>query len=348
MRITRSTLGLQLAALSLSALCAHGCAGQGTTGADLGANADQGSSAVPGQLMLGMTLHLENKTFDSAYFAALDGFAKSFEAHGGKLTFEPRDTVVTAAAGPPQLLDWKTLEARGHSVGSHAGIGGTMATTLATFTAQATMRYNQLLPRLNRLDHVSGNCGNVDWVTGIADAGFKFTTAATVLCLYSMQPADRPAPYQTLNCSGATDPVCHKSYPSALSGRIHPWRAQDAGHWLTDSATGRIVVVPGSGTLPCLQEEATSSGTGLPTCTLTQEDVTRALADLDGAIALSDANQINSMYFVWGSWSISAAEQPVLDSFLAEVDKRIAKGQVRWSTLPAIYDAFLAWEKTHR
>ena len=338
-RVAATALSVALAAGVLSS-----CSGEGTGGNN---NPDQGGSASA-QLLLGMTLHLENKTFDAAYFASLDAFAKTFEAHGGKLTFEPRDQVVSAAAGPPQLFDWKTFEARGHSVGSHAGIGGTATTPLNTFTLQAKMRFDQLLPRVNRLDHISGNCGNVDWITGIADAGFKFSTAATVLCLYSMQAADRPAPYMSLNCSGATDPVCHKSYPQELSQRIHPWRAQDSGHWLTDSKTGRIVLVPGSGTLPCLEEEAKSTGGSLPTCTLTAEDVTRALAELDAAIPLLDATRINSLYWVWGSWSLSAAEQPVLDSFLNEVDKRIAKGPVRWSTLPGIYDAFVDWEKTHR
>ena len=51
---------------------------------------------------------------------------------------------------------------------------------------------------------------------------------------------------------------------------MHPWRAADGGHWLTDSATGKLVVFPG-GTPPCLEEEANSPGTNLPTCTLTSE-----------------------------------------------------------------------------
>lgn len=338
----RRTVGTLLALLVAGSLAA--CDGSGQSGT----NPDLGSTPGGAYLRLGMTLHLENKTFDAAYFSQLDSFAKIFESHGGKLTLEPRSEVVTAAIGPPQLFDWKQLEARGHSVGSHAAIGGTTVTPLATFTSQAKMRYDQLLPRVNRLDHVSGNCGNVDWITGIADAGFKFTTAATVLCLYSMQPADRPTEYQSLNCTSPTDPVCHRSYPSDLAKRVHPWRAQDSGHWLTDSKSGRIVLVPGSGTLPCLQEEATTSGGGLASCTLTQEDVTRALAELDAAILLLDGNQVNSLYWIWGSWSLSAAEQPVLESFLGEVDKRIAKGQAKWSTLPAIYDAYLDWEKTHR
>jgi hypothetical protein len=340
---TRRLCAARIALLSGALLAS--CSSDGSLGAN---SLDGGGSTGSTPLLLGMTLHLENKTFDAAYFASLDAFAKTFESHTGKLTFEPRDQVVSAALGPPQRFDWKTLEARGHAVGSHAGIGGTMSTPLSTFTSQAKMRLNQLAPLVSRLDHISGNCGNVDWITGIADAGFTFTTAATVLCMYSMQPADRPAPYMSLSCAGATDPICHTSYPSDLSQRIHPWRAQDSGHWLTDSKTGRIVIVPGSGTLPCLEEEAKSTGGSLPTCTLTEEDVTRALADLDAAIPLVDAGRINSMYWVWGSWSISAAEQPILESFLTQVDQRIAKGQVKWSTLPGIYDAFLDWEKTHR
>lgn len=298
-------------------------------------------------VLLTITLHLENNTFDASYFAALDAFAATFEGHGGRLTFEPRDQVVGAAAGPPMLLDWKTLEARGHSVGSHAAIGGTNPISLAMFTAQAKMRHDQLAPRVNRLDHVSGNCGAVDWVTGVVDAGFTATTAATVLCLYSMDPADRPDPYKDLNCSGPTDPVCHQSYPADLPARLHPWRAKSGADWLTDDPAGELVVFPGSGTLPCLKEEADSPGGMLPTCDLTAEDVALALADLDAAVALADPDLINTFYWVWGSWSISPAEQPVLEDFLSAIDQRVAEGVVQWANVGDMLDAYAAWVKAH-
>lgn len=322
--------------------------GGGGSGGGSSASGGGGMAASTPRLMLGLTLHLENKTFDAAYFSSLDAFARTFEGHGGKLTFEPRDQVVTAAAGPPQLLDWRALEARGHSVGSHAGIGGTTTTPLTTFTAQARMRYQQLAPRVNRLDHVSGNCGNVDWVAGVADAGFKFTTATTVLCLYSIPSQDRPSPYQALACNGATDPVCHSPYPSEVTEKLHPWRVASGSNWLSDDPNGPLVVFPGSGSLPCLEEEATSTSQSLPTCTFTDEDVTRALAELDELIAHREADRLNTMYWVWGSWSLSAAEQPVLERFLAAVDERVARGEVEWASLGAMYDAYLAWELTHR
>ena len=156
-----------------------------------------------------------------------------------------------AAAGPPYCSIGNTGSARSCG-GSHAGIGDTTATTLTQFTAQAKMRYDQILPRVQRLEHISGNCGNVDWVKGVSDAGFKFTTAATVLCLYSMAQATDRLPYQTLNCTSPTDPTCHKSYLSDPTQAFIPWRAQDS---FTDSATGPLVIFPRqSGTCPVFRK----------------------------------------------------------------------------------------------
>lgn len=296
------------------------------------------------KLALTITLHLENATFDAAYFQALDAFAAKVEKHGGRLTLEPRNTVVTAASSAPINFDWRKMEARGHAVGSHAAIGGTMMQTQAQFEMQAKMRYDQLLPVVNDLKHISGNCGNVDWVTGVTNVGFTATTAATVLCLYAMAPQDRPAEYQNLACSGPTDPICHKPYPEKLAERIHPWRAKNGATWLTNDPTGKLVIFPGSGTLPCLEEEATSMGGGLPTCTFTQEDVNRAMTELDGAIALLDPAKVNTFYWVWGSFSLSAAEEPILEAFLTAVDQRIANGKVEWKNVTEMLDAYVAWE----
>lgn len=327
-----------------STSAATGTAATDTAATDTAATTGQPATAP---VLLTITLHLENSTFDAAYFAALDAFAATFEAHGGRLTFEPRDMVVAAAAGPPTLLDWKALEARGHSVGSHAAIGGTKPISLDMFTAQAKMRHDQLAPRVGRLDHISGNCGAVDWVKGVVDAGFTATTAATVLCLYSMDPADRPAPFMDLNCSGPTDPLCHQSYPTDLPARLHPWRAASGADWLSDDPAGALVVIPGSGTLPCLQEEAESPGDVLPMCDLTAADLDLALADLDAAIALADPDLVNTFYWVWGSWSLDPAEAPVLEDFLAEIDARVAQGQVQWASVGDMLDAHAAWVAAH-
>ena len=113
---------------------------------------------------------------------------------------EPRDKArEILAAGPPMPFDWKTLEARGHAVGSTRPAG--LPRRHCHSSRRRQMRHDQLAPRVNRLDHISGNCGNVDWV--VQRRRPNFTTATTVLCLYSVAAADRPAPYQSLACSGA-------------------------------------------------------------------------------------------------------------------------------------------------
>ncbi|HRI66037.1 MAG TPA: hypothetical protein PK156_17440 [Polyangium sp.] len=317
-----------------------------SSSASSSSSSNSSSSGGPGsaKLALTITLHLENATFDAAYFQALDAFAANVEKHGARLTFEPRTAVVTAASSAQINFDWRKLEARGHAIGSHAAIGGTMNQTLAQFEMQAKMRYDQLLPVVNKLEHISGNCGNVDWVTGVTNAGFSATTAATVLCLYAMAPQDRPPEYQNLACSSPTDPVCHKPYPEALDQRIHPWRAKNGATWLTHDPTGPLVIFPGSGTLPCLEEEATSMGGGLPMCTFTQEDVTRAINELDAAIALIDPSKINTFYWVWGSFSLSSAEAPILEAFLTAVDQRVTQGKVEWKNVTEMHADFVAWE----
>jgi hypothetical protein len=145
------------------------------------------------------------------------------------------------------------------------------------------------------------------------------------------------------------DPICHHAYPSDLPRRIHPWRAGSSANWFTDDPTGRLVIFPGSGTLPCLEDEAVSTGNALPRdCKLTAEDTTRALADLDAAIALVDPNQVNTFYWVWGSWAFSDDQKPALESFLGELDKRAARGQLRWANTTDMQAAYAGWESTHR
>jgi hypothetical protein len=305
-----------------------------------------GDAGTPAPLMLALTLHLENaEPYDDAYFAALRTFAATFESHGARLTLEPRDVVVTAAAS---RTDFAALESAGHAFGSHAAIGGTMMTSETMLEAQARMRRTQLLGVVERVDHISGNCATADWVGAVSRAGFSFTTAATVLCILAMAPDDRPAEYRSLTCRSATDPMCHRSYPEAVADRIHPWRAPDAAHWLTDDPGGPLVVIPGSGTLPCVEEESRSTGMTLPSCTFTGEDITLAMTDLDAAIALVDADRVNTFYWVWGSWGLDPGEEVVLERFLDAVDERVARGEVRWATSFDQYDAFVAWAATHR
>jgi hypothetical protein len=298
-------------------------------------------------LSVAVTVHLENHApYDAAYATALRAFAGVFARHGAHLTLEPRQEVLMGDASVRAAL--AELEGAGHALGSHAAVGDMAGLTLPTFTTALAGRRSALLMTARRADHVSGICSSLDFVGAAAGAGFSFSTGSTALCMLAMAPADRPAGYATLSCAGATDPACHRSYPTAVDARIHPWRARDGAHWLTDDPAGRVVILPGSGTLPCLQEETRSTGSALPTCTLADDDLALGLADLDDAVTRVDANRVNTYYWVWGSWAPERVDSAVLERFLTAMDERVARGVVRWSTGPAMYDAFVAWESSHR
>jgi hypothetical protein len=333
------------ALLAQSFVACGGGTGQSPADGGGGHGGGGGTSGVT-PLLVTITLHLENAdTSTGTYFPALNAFAASFEAHGGKLTLEPRHTIAMESAG---VFDWRAMEARGHAVGLHAAIGGTEPTTLIEFNRVGQMRKGALAPLVDHLTHISGNCGDVDWVRGVTELGFTATTGSTVLCLYSVPAANRPSEYQSLSCSTAADRVCHHSFPSELSQRIHPWRAGSSEAWFTDDPTGALVIFPGSGTLPCLEEEATTTGPLPSMCKLTAEDVTRALADLDAAIAIVDSNKVNTYYWVWGSWAFDSTQQAALDAFLAAMDQRAARGQIRWANVTEMEAAYLSWEAAHR
>lgn len=306
-----------------------------------------GDAPTRAPLDVTITVHLENDApYDANYAAQLRAFATAFEAHGAWLTMEPRQE--TLMGTPDIRTAFADLEAAGHAFGSHAAIGTTAGLTQAAFDMQVAARRTALLGVVHRVDHVSGVCSTLDFVEASAGAGFKLTTGATVLCLQAMAPEDRPAEYHDLICASATDPKCHQSYPSAVEQRIHPWRARNGAHWLTDEPSGTLVVLPGSGSLPCLEEEAMSNGMSISACTLTDGDVTLALADLDDAIAQVDAGRVNSYYWIWGSWKHANIDYAVLERLLTAMDERRARGDVRWKTGPAVYDEYIAWEATHR
>ena len=329
----------------------------GGTGTDGGASVD-GSASVDGGgsgtdgggaaavLNLGLTVHLENDApYDAAWASELERVAAIFEAHGARLTLEPRQEILMGSPEARAVL--ATLSARGHAVGSHAALGEMAGLTQAQFEIQLTGRRTALDAVVAPVEHVSGICSSLDFVRAAVAAGFTFTTGATAGCLTAMAPADRPAGYADLTCASLATAACHHYYPTDLATRLHPWRARDAAHWLTDDPAGELVVLSGSGTLPCLEEEAANPDR-LSRCTLTDGDGALALAVLDEALGLLDPAQVNATYWVWGSFTTTGLDDAVLERFLDAVDERVATGAVRWRTAHEVYEEYLAWEASHR
>lgn len=336
---------IDAAAPDISAIDA-GAPDAGATDVDT-SDASTNDAGVASPLMLTVTVHLENHPpYDLAWADGLRAFATAFEAHGARLTLEPRQEVLMGTSDARSVL--VELEGHGHSVGSHAATGSAAGLTEEGFAAILTMRRASLDAVVDQVDHVSGICSTLDFVTAASAAGFTYTTGATAACLTAMAPADRPAGYTSFACPMPTSPGCHTGYPTDVAARIRPWRALDAAHWLTDDPHGVLVVLPGSGTLPCLEEEAQSSGALPSNCVLDAADQARATADLDDAIAHLDPQRPNTFYWVWGNFDPSNVDYDALDAVLDAIDVRIAAGTVQWATASEMYQAFVAWEATHR
>lgn len=291
---------------------------------------------------LTITLHLENHApYDATYAAELRQFADAFAARGGRLTLEPRRALFMPA-DPAVIETLRQLEAGGHAVGAHAAIGAEDGLSQVDFVTELAAGRAELLDVAARVDHVSGICSPLDFVGAAADAGYAFTTAATVYCLFAMAPEARPEGYEDLVCNGAIDPVCHRSYPDDAALRIRPWRTDTGAQWLTDVPNGRIVLLPGSGSLPCLAEE--SGGDSLPgDCVLADGDLEIAFADLDASLATRDAAGYFTYYWIWGSWDAASATPEALASLLDGIDERVDAGDLVWANATEMYDGYVAW-----
>jgi hypothetical protein len=182
--------------------------------------------------------------------------------------------------------------------------------------------------------HVSGIVSHCDWVTAAADAGYLFTTGQVAYAVMSMPPENRPPEYR--NCPSPA--ACHDVFPPELDARLHPWRMNSGLDWLTPSPNGRLVLIPASGELTHMEEDATgqSSGTGED---LTQADIDYFIRELEQAIALAQPGQVNTYYV---SWSLGAPLDPgMLETWLQRIAPYVASGQVEWKTLPEMYEAYV-------
>ena len=298
--------------------------------------------AGPSPVELAITVHLENGTFDEAWWRTFEDHAARFEAHGAFLTLEPREVTLTADArrASPSL---PRLRARGHEVGLHAAVGASSGATYDAFVRDLVRQRSALEALVGPIEHVSGTCAAFDWAGGVAEAGFSFTTAATVYCLMPVPAAERPAEYRATVCRSPFDPVvCHDPYPQAIDETAHAWRVASGATWLREDDAGRLVVLPGRGTIDCSVEEMGSGAAG--TCVLRDDDVAIALAELDETIAMRDPTRPAQLYWVW-SYGRSL-DFDVLERLLVAVDERVARGEARWATANQIHASFVAWEAT--
>jgi len=297
-----------------------------------------------GVLYLGIMVHLEGWNDDQSqeqferHVQLMREYAALFERYGARLTWESKEVTEGILRWGDNVLE--EMEQRGHGIGVHADIGGERNYDCRRFADDLRAEREQLESLGVTVRHVSGICSSCDWVTGAADAGYLFTTGAVAYCVSSLPVEQRPAPYE--NCPNPA--ACHQPFPPALADRLHPWRVSSGANWLTPDPNGRLVILPASGGLACMQEEATSAGS-VTRCDFTTQDIDAFIQQLEEALASSSEDQIN-IYYV--SWSLgSPLDMALLETWLQRIQPYVESGRVQWKTLPEMYDAYVQWEQSH-
>ena len=268
--------------------------------------------------------------------------AAMFEEHGAKATFETRPEFVEACRtwNDNVLLE---LYERGHGIGVHADVGGSVEAEGLTQKDFAP-KIAEMKSEMEELTgigvvHVSGICSTLDWVRAAADAGYGFTTGAVGYCAMSLPVRERPEEYRFCRNPGQ----CHGLMPLDLEDRINPWRTSSGLNWLQRDPDGRLVILPSDGVIKSLAEERSGDSSGQNE--FTYEDIEAYLDTLEEALSLAKAGQVNILYVALSIGSPNL-DKDLYGQWLSSVKPYVNSGRVEWKTLPEMYNAFLEWEES--
>lgn len=301
------------------------------------------STAGKGVLYLGIIVHLEgwpddeNEARFKTHAALVREYADLFERYGARLTLESKEFTEGCLHWGDNVL--KEMEQRGHGIGVHADVGGEKNYDCSRFATDLRAKKEQLEALGVTVRHVSGIVSHCDWVTAAADAGYLFTTGQVAYSVMSLPPEKRPPEFR--NCPNPA--ACHQPFPTELKDRIHPWRMSSGTDWLTHDPKGRLVLLPSSGGLACMQEETSSPTTSHTGCEFTQEDIDAFIRQLEEALSYVEPDKVNIYYI---SWSLGKSlDKGLLETWLQRIQPYVQSGRVEWKTLPQMYDAYVAWEQ---
>lgn len=305
------------------------------------------SSTGTGSLMLGVMVHVEgyqNEARDRQAFARHAGlvrqYAAVFEKYGLPMTIEVGPEFVSGCSrwGDNVLAE---LAGKGHAIGVHADVGAEPGLTQDLFVTRLAEMKRDAEALGVEVRHVSGVCSSLDWVKAVEDAGFAFVTGTVEYALKSI-PADRlPAEYHGV-LSAKTPSQCHGNVPYELSDRLHPWRMASGADWLRDDPAGRVVIIPGDGGTNITRMAEDASGNARGKAPFDQADIDAFKQEVDRSLALCVSDKVNALYV---GWSVGQQVDPAVVEAWAQAIKACGDtGTISWKTIPAMYDAYVAWE----
>jgi hypothetical protein len=302
----------------------------------------------PGTVYFGFMVHLEgwdNEMNNQGQFDKHAGEARKladvFEDYGAKVTFEASPEFVEGCeAWNDNVL--QELHDRGHGIGVHADKGyyppgnGYALQQFASEIEQMRLDMEDLVDF--NVQHVSGICSDLDWAKAAIDAGYVFTTGGVGYSAMSMPVGLRPAEYR--NCKNPGQ--CHGNMPLDMADRINPWRIGTAkADWTVDDPNGKLVYLASDGGIKNLYEETLDSSQTHGDFEYTDEDIDVLVDKIEQALSLSDANEVNIIYF---SLSIGAADVDTgfYTRMFQALKPYVDSGKLEYKSMNEMYEEYIS------
>ena len=182
-------------------------------------------------------------------------------------------------------------------------------------------------------ESVSGICASVDWVTAAQNSGFTAVSGVVDYCMKSL-PIDQQSD-EVKACANPRE--CHGTYPKDAVAKLHPWRAKDGATWTTHNPDGGLLIVPTHGSIVCLSENATDNDSQTQ-CSFDTKDIEQAMSMIQESLALVDADQLNTMVFVWSFGE--ALDMDLFESFFQQIKVLVDERKVVWTSVDAIHSKY--------
>lgn len=251
---------------------------------------------------------------------------EQFAAHGAVLTLDAKDLIGAMTRWEdPVLLE---LQEQGHAIGIHADRGGQPDLTEEEFVGDLVRLREALAAQGVDAVHVSGVCSELDWVSGVQEAGFLAATDTVEYCLKSLES---PPPY----IDACTTPSeCHRPFPGHIAEQLDPWRAADGGTWLEPADEG-LWILPAAGNLSCLDEQLREDETA-GACDFNEADLEAFRYTLAAAMEHAQPGQPNHLGIVWSYGQ--TPHRGLLSQWLGEIDHHVEQGNVVWTSVPELVE----------
>lgn len=241
----------------------------------------------------------------------------------------------------------KVIAARGHGTGTHCDVGyGDPSMSQEDYETELRFR-KALVDDLVGADNnsgCSGAGGDLDWVQGLANAGFEYVDGVVGMHYLAMDESERPEGYT--NLAIRTDGLHHAQIPVDLLDRTYLRTLADVDD-LDHDATGGTLVLS-SGGLGKLQGIAEGNYDSNAADFEPEEEPELTLDDIDALVDLiywidahRDRGRFSKISIMSHATDWSVENRLEMTYFLQEMQTLQDANIIQWATEKQVVDAYL-------